>query len=204
MDRFSKASAHAAERKGESSAHHPSLWRDGGWPLGSSVDPKFSASMPSFWDMPTSQSSAAPPEPELSCLPCSYKLISCHQWLTYSSPGSCWTKTAPWGEEHPTSCGVWLCLWPSSGPHAVSAGEQGDRPGGPCGHCCSGMLAGPLSVAWGPRAGLVSLSVLVCKKHFKNGTGGFTGCSVVEGLSCSAGDTGSIPGLGGSHMPQSS
>ena len=31
----------------------------------------------------------------------------------------------------------------------------------------------------------------------------FPGGAVVEGLPASAGDTGSIPGPGGSHMPQS-
>ena len=33
---------------------------------------------------------------------------------------------------------------------------------------------------------------------------GFPGGAVVEGLPASAGDTGSSPGLGGSHMPRSS
>ena len=33
--------------------------------------------------------------------------------------------------------------------------------------------------------------------------GGFPGGAVVENLPASAGDTGSSPGLGGSHMPQS-
>ena len=32
---------------------------------------------------------------------------------------------------------------------------------------------------------------------------GFPGGAVVEGLPANAGDTGSSPGLGGSHMPQS-
>ena len=34
--------------------------------------------------------------------------------------------------------------------------------------------------------------------------GGFPGGAVVESLPANAGDTGSSPGLGGSHMPQSS
>ena len=34
-------------------------------------------------------------------------------------------------------------------------------------------------------------------------TGGFPGGAVVESLPANAGDTGSSPGLGGSHMPQS-
>ena len=34
--------------------------------------------------------------------------------------------------------------------------------------------------------------------------GGFPGGAVVESLPASAGDTGSSPGLGGSHMPRSS
>ena len=33
--------------------------------------------------------------------------------------------------------------------------------------------------------------------------GGFPGGAVVENLPANAGDTGSSPGLGGSHMPQS-
>ena len=38
---------------------------------------------------------------------------------------------------------------------------------------------------------------------FKNEEWGFPGGSVVESLPASAGNTGSSPGLGGSHMPQS-
>ena len=37
----------------------------------------------------------------------------------------------------------------------------------------------------------------------KPGEGGFPGGAVVESLSANAGDTGSSPGLGGSHMPRS-
>ena len=37
----------------------------------------------------------------------------------------------------------------------------------------------------------------------KNGRGGFPGGAVVEGLPADAGDTGSSPGLGRSHMPRS-
>ena len=36
------------------------------------------------------------------------------------------------------------------------------------------------------------------------GAGGFPGGAVVESLPASAGNTGSSPGLGGSHMPWSS
>ena len=38
----------------------------------------------------------------------------------------------------------------------------------------------------------------------KTDTGGFPGGAVVENLPADAGDTGSSPGLGRSHMPQSS
>ena len=38
---------------------------------------------------------------------------------------------------------------------------------------------------------------------FKNNTLGFSGDSVVKSLPANAGDTGSIPDLGKSHMPQS-
>ena len=38
---------------------------------------------------------------------------------------------------------------------------------------------------------------------FKTQVMGFPGGAVVEGLPANAGDTGSSPGLGGSHMPQS-
>ena len=37
----------------------------------------------------------------------------------------------------------------------------------------------------------------------KNGGRGFPGGTVVEGLPANAGDMGSNPGLGGSHMPRS-
>ena len=39
--------------------------------------------------------------------------------------------------------------------------------------------------------------------EFKNGNEGFPGGAVVEGLPANAGDTGSSPGLGRSHMPRS-
>ena len=45
------------------------------------------------------------------------------------------------------------------------------------------------------RAGQISL--------FKNEGGGFPGGAVVGNLPADAGDTGSSPGLGGSHMPRS-
>ena len=38
---------------------------------------------------------------------------------------------------------------------------------------------------------------------FKKRVGGFPGGAVVENLPANAGDTGSSPGLGGSHMPRS-
>ena len=38
---------------------------------------------------------------------------------------------------------------------------------------------------------------------FKNRLEGFPGGAVVENLPTNAGDTGSSPGLGGSHMPRS-
>ena len=39
--------------------------------------------------------------------------------------------------------------------------------------------------------------------HFKENQGGFPGGAVVENLPANAGDTGSSPGLGRSHMPRS-
>ena len=39
--------------------------------------------------------------------------------------------------------------------------------------------------------------------QFKNAPGGFPGGAVVENLPADAGDTGSSPGLGRSHMPRS-
>ena len=39
--------------------------------------------------------------------------------------------------------------------------------------------------------------------EFKDDTEGFPGGAVVESLPANAGDTGSIPGLGRSHMPRS-
>ena len=41
------------------------------------------------------------------------------------------------------------------------------------------------------------------KMPLKNADAGFPGGAVVENLPANAGDTGSSPGLGGSHMPQS-
>ena len=41
------------------------------------------------------------------------------------------------------------------------------------------------------------------KGFFKRYEGGFPGGAVVENLPANAGDTGSSPGLGGSHMPRS-
>ena len=46
--------------------------------------------------------------------------------------------------------------------------------------------------------------VLITQKEFvKEETGGFPGGAVVKNLPVNAGDTGSSPGLGGSHVPQS-
>ena len=42
------------------------------------------------------------------------------------------------------------------------------------------------------------------KLKLKSGSSGFPGGAVVENLPANAGDTGSSPGLGRSHMPQSS
>ena len=45
---------------------------------------------------------------------------------------------------------------------------------------------------------------LIRRIYFKNDTnGGFPGGAVVENLPANAGDTGSSPGLGRSHMPRS-
>ena len=41
------------------------------------------------------------------------------------------------------------------------------------------------------------------KVSFKQSYWGFPGGAVVESLPANAGDTGSSPGLGGSHMPRS-
>ena len=45
---------------------------------------------------------------------------------------------------------------------------------------------------------------MVWKAYLKKGYWGFPGGAVVESLPANAGDTGSSPGLGGSHMPRSS
>ena len=42
------------------------------------------------------------------------------------------------------------------------------------------------------------------ENHFKELRVGFPGGTVVKNLPANAGDTGSIPGPGGSHMPRSS
>ena len=51
----------------------------------------------------------------------------------------------------------------------------------------------------------LSLGVLKCLTvvTLKKRVGGFPGGAVVENLPANAGDTGSSPGLGRSHMPQS-
>ena len=56
----------------------------------------------------------------------------------------------------------------------------------------------------------ISLSMLYLKRgrfapfhNYKTMIGGFPGGAVVENLPANAGDMGSSPGLGGSHMPRS-
>ena len=48
-----------------------------------------------------------------------------------------------------------------------------------------------------------SLGILQRKSRKKLKVGGFPGGAVVESLPANAGDTGSSPGLGRSHMPRS-
>ena len=50
---------------------------------------------------------------------------------------------------------------------------------------------------------LKKLSNLFIKEKIKNNQKGFPGGAVVESLPADAGDAGSSPGLGGSHMPRS-
>ena len=45
--------------------------------------------------------------------------------------------------------------------------------------------------------------ILIKNNSFKKAWGGFPGGAVVENLPANAGDTGSSPGLGRSHMPRS-
>ena len=55
-----------------------------------------------------------------------------------------------------------------------------------------------------PRHILIKLSKIKCKeKILKAAREGFPGGAVVENLPAKAGDTGSSPGLGRSHMPRS-
>ena len=49
----------------------------------------------------------------------------------------------------------------------------------------------------------LSSGINVITRILKSGRGGFPGGAVVESLPANAGDTGSSPGLGGSHMPRS-
>ena len=67
------------------------------------------------------------------------------------------------------------------------------RPPGGCGH------PGPP----GSPPGLGDLSCLLSREVYKDQSRGFPGGTVVESLPAGAVDTGSSPGLGGSHMPQS-
>ena len=57
----------------------------------------------------------------------------------------------------------------------------------------------------GPRTPIPGLSGLphTYLHWLKSDFGGFPGGAVVENLPANAGDTGSSPGLGGSHMPRS-
>ena len=50
---------------------------------------------------------------------------------------------------------------------------------------------------------LVSSKEITQKKQIKTILAGFPGGAVVENLPANAGDTGSSPGLGRSHMPRS-
>ena len=49
----------------------------------------------------------------------------------------------------------------------------------------------------------LNLNYLKTKGQIKQKTGGLPGGAVVENLPANAGDTGSSPGLGRSHMPRS-
>ena len=49
----------------------------------------------------------------------------------------------------------------------------------------------------------VELEIQLCKEIIKTQQQGFPGGAVVENLPANAGDTGSSPGLGRSHMPRS-
>ena len=51
---------------------------------------------------------------------------------------------------------------------------------------------------------MIAALFIIAKKWEKNKYPGFPGGAVVENLPANAGDTGSSPGLGRSHMPQSS
>ena len=46
-------------------------------------------------------------------------------------------------------------------------------------------------------------NVIICLDYPKESAGGFPGGTVVDNLPANAGDTGSSPGLGRSHMPRS-
>ena len=50
---------------------------------------------------------------------------------------------------------------------------------------------------------LFNSAILLLKIYVKDRLEGFPGGAVVENLPANAGDTGSSPGLGGSHMPRS-
>ena len=51
--------------------------------------------------------------------------------------------------------------------------------------------------------GYIEYEIVFLKSDEKEITQGFPGGAVVENLPANAGDTGSSPGLGGSHMPRS-
>ena len=61
-------------------------------------------------------------------------------------------------------------------------------------------LSRPL-VIWFISHSLVRISP-VLSRYIKSTIRGFPGGAVVESLPANAGDTGSSPGLGGSHMPR--
>ena len=72
----------------------------------------------------------------------------------------------------------------------------------------SGLFSRRTMFAWSPFASLIAASYFRVSSHYgivsqKKPSMGFPGGAVVESLPANAGDTGSRPGLGGSHVPRS-
>ena len=69
--------------------------------------------------------------------------------------------------------------------------------------CSTSLVIGGMQIKTTMRYHLTLVRMDIIKKSTKNTCWGFPGGTAVENLPANAGDTGSSPGLGRSHMPRS-